>query len=448
MRLQELKGKRVSVIGAGLSGRATARALARQGNRVLVSDRGDLPPLIRAELQALGVDLELGGHTARTLQAEAMVVSPGVPPYRFPVSRALAARLPVTTELDLGFDRLRGPVLAVTGTNGKTTVATLLHRMVPGSVLAGNIGTPLLFLPPARLSHPVVAEVSSFQLYYARRFRPRVAVLLNLAPDHLDWHASVAEYYEAKLSLFRRMPPEALAVLNADSEPVRSAARSLACRVVYFSVRQPVEGGFLEGSDLVLRLPDRPEARLALPSHPAVRWYQENLVAAATAAYAFHGNLKPIADAVATFQGFPHRLEPVARKNGVWFINDSKATNPHATAFALQRVASIGPVALILGGLAKGLNLAELEPALPSNLVGIVAIGEASEIIRKIFGSRYRVHLASDLDDAVRTAYRWVKPRGVVLLSPACASFDQFAHYRERGERFKHAVHRFLSQEI
>ncbi len=440
MRLQELKGKTVSVIGAGISGRAAAAVLARQGNRILVSDQDRPAPRIQAYLKRLGAHLEWGGHTARTLQADALVVSPGVPPHRFPVHRALGSSLPVTTELDLGWDQLQGPVLAVTGTNGKTTVATLLHQMVPGSVLAGNVGNPLLLVPPHLRTHPVVAEVSSFQLFYARRFRPQIAVLLNLAPDHLDWHGSVDAYFRTKLDLLQRLGPNDLAVLNADDPRVRQAGGTLRARVVYFSVQRPVTGGYVQGHRIVLRLPHRPPATLPLPPHPAARWYQENLVAASVAAYGFHGDLAPLQATLQRFRGFPHRLEPVAQRGQVWFINDSKATNPHATAFALQRVADLGPVALILGGRAKGLNLAELEPALPSHLAGIVAIGEAAEDILKIFGPRHRVQRATTLEEAVTLAYRWVQPRGVVLLSPACASFDMFANYRERGERFKHAV--------
>ncbi len=445
MRLQDLRSRKVTILGAGISGRAAARALARQGNRLLVSDRGRPSPLIRRFLQQLGARLELGGHTARTLQAEVLVVSPGVPPHRFPVSRALTMALPITTELDLGFDRLQGPVLAVTGTNGKTTVATLLHQMVPGSVLAGNIGNPLLQVPEHRLRDPVVAEVSSFQLFYARRFRPYLAVLLNLAPDHLDWHGTAEAYFAAKTALFHRLAPEGWAVLNADDPRVCRLAGEVSTRVALFSLHRPVEvGGFVAGRDIVLRLPGRPEVRVPVPERPAARWYLENLVAAAVAAYAFHGVPQAIARALERFQGFPHRLEPVAQRNGVWFINDSKATNPHATAFALQRVASLGPVALILGGLAKGLNLADLLPALPENLAGIVAIGEAQSDILTIFGPRCRVAPAATLEEAVRIAYQWVRPRGVVLLSPACASFDMFANYRERGERFKHAVQRLV----
>ncbi len=443
MRLHDLRQRRVTILGAGISGRAAARVLAARGNRLLVSDAGRISPSQQVFLQQLGATLELGGHTARTLQAEVLVVSPGIPPHRFPVARAQAAGLPVTTELDLGYDRLQGPALAVTGTNGKTTVATLLHRMVPGSILAGNIGNPLVLVPET--PRPVVTEVSSFQLHYARRFRARIALLLNLAPDHLDWHGTPEAYFAAKASLFLRMGPEDLAILNADDPQTRALADRLAAHTVFFSLKQEVEGGFVAGNHLQLRLSNRPEVRLPVPEHPAARWYLQNLLAAAVAAYAFHGDAKAIAGVLQAFQGFPHRLELVARRGEVWFINDSKATNPHATAFALQRVASLGPVVLILGGRAKGLNLADLEPALPENLVGIVAIGEAQKDILTIFGRQHRVAPAETLQEAVRLAYRWAQPRGVVLLSPACASFDMFAHYRERGERFKHAVQELAS---
>ncbi len=445
MRLQEIRGKRVSILGAGISGRAAAAALSQQDNRILVSDRAWPPPRIQAYLQNLGVTLELGGHTARTLQAEVLVVSPGIAPHRFPVHQALTRGLPVTTELDLGWDRLLGPVLAVTGTNGKTTVATLLHQMVPGSVLAGNVGNPLLLVPEQKRHLPVVAEVSSFQLFYGRRFHPRVAVLLNLAPDHLDWHGSAEAYFQAKLDLLHRLGPDDLAVLNADDPRIREVAQHLEARVAYFSVHQKVPGGFVDGNHLVLQMPHRPRTTLRLPDHPAAQWYLEDLLAAALAAYGFHGDPTPLQRALDRFRGLPHRLEPVARKGGVWFVNDSKATNPHATAFALRRVAGLGPVALILGGQDKGLNLADLLAALPPQLAGIVAIGEASEGILKIFGPHHRVQRATTLEEAVRLAYQWVKPRGVVLLSPACASFDMFANYRERGERFKYAVQHLTS---
>ncbi len=434
-------GRQVTVLGAGVSGLAACQFLIRQGARVFLSDAKTLDVGVRTKLQDFGVAFEEGGHTDLTLRCDAMVVSPGIPPFRFPVAKARRIEITVYTEVELGIEEIRGPIIAVTGTNGKSTVATLIHHLLPFSHLVGNIGQPLSTYP--HREGIFVMELSSFQLAYLRRFRPRIAILLNLAPDHLDWHRSVEAYYQAKLRIFQDQTPEDEAILNADDPTVVSYADGIPSKTFWFSTQRAVHPGiYLENHHIHIE-DVRGHLQVPFPRTPATDFYQEDLLPAILAAYHMGEPMDAIVEQLKTFHGLPHRLEYVLEYKGVLFINDSKATNPHATRFALKKMDA--PVVLILGGDTKGVDLSELREAVHEKVRALIAIGENRSKIAEDFGDLVDVQTADSMREAVQKAFRIARPGDIVLLSPACASFDWFQNYKDRGRQFRDATRDLVS---
>jgi UDP-N-acetylmuramoylalanine--D-glutamate ligase len=434
----DLRGERVVVLGLGTSGRAAARVLAEEGAAVLVSEArprealGDL-----AELEALGVRVEAGGHEPWHLEGASLVVaSPGVPEGARILGLARGRGVPIWSELELGARLARAPYLGITGTNGKTTTTEMVAACLRAAGLearaCGNIGHPFSLAAREGAGTPVV-EASSFQLRFAHTFAPRVSVLLNLAPDHLDWHGTFEAYAEAKARVFANQSGDDVHVGNRDDPAAAALSRRARCRVVWTTLDEPAEGevGYLRG-ELVARLDA--ERRLGRPAGgPALR---ADAAAAAAAALAFGVPAGAVAEALARFRPLPHRGEVVAEVGGVRFVDDSKATNPHAALAALEGLAG---VALIAGGLAKGVDLSPLARATP-RLAGVVAIGEAASELVAIFEGAVPVRKAGTMEEAVRAAHELAPPGGVVLLAPACASQDMFRDYVERGERFRAAA--------
>ena len=445
MRGPDWAGKRVLVVGLGASGLAAARALNGLDAKVRVTE-GATSAVIEERAQTLraeGVEVETGGHELDTLDADIAVVSPGIPLHA-PVIRALRAQgIEVIGEVELAF-RLAGcEFLAVTGTNGKTTTTSLLAAMLDESgrpsLAAGNIGRPLI---EAIFDVPddgvIAVEVSSFQLVTIEEFRPRAAILLNLAEDHTDWHGSFEAYVDAKARVTMNQTGDDLLVVNHDDPAAMSVARRSLARVVTFSSESVPEGGigWEEGGlwwrgRRVLTAADVPLAGAA---------GREDVAAAAGAALEWGVDPEAVRRAVESFTPLGHRLEVVAEMDGIDYVDDSKATNPHAT---LAAVRGLTDVVLIAGGRAKGIDLSVLRATVPP-VVAVVALGEAGPEIEQVFGGLVPVEVVVSMDEAVRTARRRAIRGGSVLLSPGCASLDMYESYAHRGEAFSAAVRELL----
>jgi UDP-N-acetylmuramoylalanine--D-glutamate ligase len=438
-------GQKVVVVGAARSGVAAAELLVRRGARVTLTDMRDS---IQQEEQLLsaGVTLELGGHDAETLLgADLIVLSPGVPYTQSAVAAARAAGVPVMGELELASRWLRGRIVAITGTKGKSTTTTLTGRMLEAGghrvLVGGNIGHALSAHVDESTDDTIhVVETSSFQLEGTDTFHPWIAVLLNFSPDHLDRHADLAEYAAAKARVFANQTPDDWAVLNADDEPSQVLAQEARSQRLLFSTGRDLPEGVLVAGDAIVRRSGGGDEVLVPLS--AVKLLGRHLLAdvAAAAAVASIAGVEPAAmtRAVEAFTGLEHALEPVMEIGGVLFVNDSKATNVEA---ALRAVESFGPgLIAILGGRFKGGDFGQLRGALVERGAEVVAIGEAAPLVREALAAAVPVHDAADMAAAVRTAFALASPGDTVVLAPACASFDMFRDYAERGRVFKQAV--------
>lgn len=441
-------GRRVLVVGLGVSGFAAARALVELDAKVRVTEAGSNEAIAgRAVLlRDLGAEVEVGGHDLNALDSDVAVVSPGIPPTA-PVIAALRGEgIPLMSEVELAYQLARCDFLAITGTNGKTTttslVASMLERAGIPSLAAGNIGDPLV---DAALSLPeggaVAVEVSSFQLATIETFRPKVAVMLNIAEDHTDWHGSFEEYAAAKARIFANQAPDDFAIVNADDPGAAGVMDKVGARLVPFSTHGvPENGAGVDGGDIVvLGQPVASTSDVSLPGTAGV----EDSVAAVAAAVVYGLDHSVIADALRTFRPLAHRLQPVARLGGVDYIDDSKATNPHATVAAVQ---GMSDVVLIAGGRTKDIDLLPLADVAPA-LRAVVALGEARDEIVRVLGELVDVIPVDSMRVAVRVAHDKADGRGSVLLSPACASLDMYSSYAARGNDFANEVRALSDRE-
>ena len=434
--MDALAGRTVLVLGLGMSGRSAARFCAERGAAVTAADEraadalGDLGELTGR------VELVVGRPFPDPAGFDLVVPSPGVPRERW-ADRAREA----LGDVELAFRHLHVPVVAVTGTNGKSTTTRLVEAMLLASGLraraAGNVGAPALGLVGEPLDVAVL-EVSSFQLESASRLRPRVAAVLNVTDDHLDRHRSFAAYLEAKARLLANQTPEDHAVLNADDPVVRGMAHRTRAHVRYFRATGAVaDGAWWDAECLVLSTPEAvrriPVERFGLVG----RHNRENAAAALLAAAAVGADPARAARALTDFRALPHRAEIVARVGGVTWIDDSKATNVGAALRALESFG--GPLVWIAGGRAKGADLRPLADA-ATKLRAALVLGEAGPALAELLRGRTRVECVPDLDAAVRRAASLAAPGDIVLLAPACSSLDQFRNAEERGERFRAAV--------
>ena len=430
----KLDGQRVLVLGLGRSGRSAAGFLAAHGARVVAADER---PVERLEgLDALaGVELSLGRPFPDAAAFDLVVPSPGVPPARWSsAQRALG-------DVELAFRFLSVPVVAITGTNGKTTTTELVRRLLAAAGLraeaAGNIGRPALELVGRPLDAAVL-EVSSFQLEAVDEFRPRVAVVLNVTPDHLDRHGSFERYCEAKARIVARQADDDVAIANGDDPAARAIAERSAGRRWLFRARGPVpRGAWYDAGQAVLQL-DGETLRLPLEAHGDAAPPVDDVLAALLACRGLGADVAKAATGLVGFEPPPHRRELVARLGGVSFVNDSKATNPTAAMLALEALAN--PAIWIAGGRGKGSPLGPLADLAARRARACVLIGEAADEIERALAGRIPTRRAHDLEEAVSIAGSLAEPGDTVLLSPACASFDQFRDYEDRGERFRAAV--------
>ncbi len=450
---ENLEGKRVLVVGLARTGIATALFCAARGARVTASEENPREKVAEAasKLEAAGAVLELGGHRRETFLAQDLIVpSPGVPYGMEHLTAARAQGIPVWSEIELAWRFLKGKLVAVTGSNGKTTTTALIGHILETAgvptLVGGNIGTPLISRVETSSEATVtVAEVSSFQLESIFEFRPDVGVLLNLTPDHLDRHASMDEYAAAKARLFENQTGEDAAVLNADDPESKRYAPARAQRY-QFSRRAAVGAGcYLRDTQVVFRQRGA-ETVLLTRADIGLRGEHnvENVLAAAAAAFLAGAPPGSIAEGVRTFAGVEHRLEFVARIGGVDFYNDSKATNVDATLKALD--AFEGGLLVILGGKDKGSDYTLLADALRRRARVALLVGAATAKIAAQLKGVVELVDAGTLANAVRMGLERARPGDTVLLAPACASFDQFENYEHRGRVFKQAV-RALEQE-
>jgi UDP-N-acetylmuramoylalanine--D-glutamate ligase len=432
-------GERAVVVGAGVAGIGSARALSAEGARVLVTEaRPETDVSSAAELRASGVEVRSGGHDPSHLEgATLVVVGPGIPPDADVVRWARARRLPVWGEMELGARLARAPYLAVTGTNGKTTVTAMIEACLRAggvdALACGNIG--LSFPEAAREERDVfVVEVSSFQLAVQESFHPTISVLLNVAPDHLDWHGSFEAYTEAKQRIHALQSGTDVHIGNRDDPLAARISSKATCVVRWFRHGSPEEGevGYV-GDELVARLDG---AQRLGPIDGVRAGYREDAAAAAAAALAFGVDPAAAATALAGFRPGPHRGEVVATVRGVRFVDNSKATNVHAAAAAID---GAGAAVLIAGGRAKGVDLSPLK-AHAGRLRGVIAIGESAPGLVDVFEGSVPTSLAGSIEEAVRDAFSAAEPGDTVLLAPACASWDQFTSYADRGDRFAAAA--------
>ena len=447
----ELRGRNVLIVGFERTGAALARFLVDRGARVRVTDKKPAEAFGAriAEFAARGVAFETGGHRPESfVGADLIVPSPGVPP----LAEIRAARergVPVLSEIELASRFLRGRVVGITGSNGKSTTTTLVHRILEDagfrSRLAGNIGTPLVsFVDKSRDDDLYVTELSSFQLEYTDTFAPAAAALLNVSENHIDWHGSYENYVAAKAKLFARMGPEGLAVLNRDDPRAWGLRTAIGARVYGFSRRRrPVRGAFIEGGSIVVRdgAAERvlPVSRVRLPGDHNL----ENVLAAAMMGRLLGAPAASMGRTIRAFRGLEHRLEDVLTVRGVRFVNDSKATTVDAT---LKALASFDhPVVLILGGRGKGGDYAPLRPAVRRRARSVVLVGEAADKIEAALAGVVPVERAADYRQVVRAAFARARRGDVVLLAPAATSWDMFRNFEERGRTFKREVRRLAA---
>ncbi len=441
----DVEGKRVTVAGAARSGIAAAALLVGKGARVTLSD---VRPEVREadHLRAQGVRLELGGHRAETFtSADLIVTSPGVPPEQPAVAAARDRGVKVVAEIELASWWLRGRLIAITGTKGKSTTTALTGRILKAAGFAvtvgGNIGDPLSAQVVGSTPDTLhVVEASSFQLEQIDTFRPWIAVMLNFSPDHLDRHPTVDAYGRAKARIFENQQAGDWAVINADDPAALELARQARARKRLFARSARIEDGIVTEDGWIVDRTRSATGRLV--PLDAVRLIGPHLVddVMAAAAVGRIAGAKPAAmtEAVGAFPGLEHAMELVAEAGGVRFVNDSKATN---VVSALRSIESFERgVVPIIGGRFKGGDLRLLREPLRRRARAVVAIGEARPLVREALEGAVEVREAASYEIAIEEAFELAKPSGVVLLAPACASFDMFRDYAERGRRFKEIV--------
>ncbi len=438
---ESITSKRVVVAGAGVSGISVVKLLLRLGCRsILVSDKNQPAPDVLEFLTSQDIELEVG-HSARILDSDLVILSPGVKLNRYPFSSMRGLGIPFMGELEMGYRFTPGRFIAVTGTNGKSTVVTLISRMLEGSVPAGNIGNPLSSFAFKKGTY--VVEVSSFQLMTTVDFRPDVAAILNIDQDHLDWHSSMDEYIMAKYRIFENQHENDFLVLNYDDILTRDAAKLAPSKVLFFSTKEKVNA-HVENGVLKVHLPTGKSFDIVKRNELRVEGEHNvrNALAASLIALLAGASVDRVRDVLLNFTGLPHRIELVVEHKGVRVYNDSKATNPHAVLGALS--AFEGNVILIMGGEEKHLDYSTLVPEIKDKVKFLIIFGKNSPHLERVFQGVVSTFKARDLKEVVELSFSLSAPGDAILFSPGTSSFDMFKNYKERGERFKDEVKRFV----
>ena len=456
----DLTNKNILIVGLGKSGIAAARFAGKKGALVTVTDMAGEKELgVHAAMaHKLGVNMELGKHDIETFErADLIVLSPGVPHTIPPIQRAMAKGVPILGEFELAARYIREPIIAVSGTNGKTTTTTLLGSMLENSgikvFVGGNIGNPLIdYADKTGTVDMVVAEVSSFQLDTIETFRPRVGVLLNITEDHLDRYPDFKSYARSKGRLFENQQHSDFAVLNGSDPVIDSMTKDLRARKLLFchqenSRAKDRAAALIRRGDsstpAIITIGINAHKKISLNlsgTHFPGRHNLENAAAASLAALAVGATSQGVQSALNDFKGLSHRIEYIATINHVRFFNDSKATNVDAVIRAVETFED--PIVLIMGGRDKGGDFRKLSEPIRHHIKKLILMGEAKHKIKSVLKDAYRqiVQSESSMEAAVISAYHAASPGDIVLLSPACSSFDRYGSYAERGEDFRRAV--------
>ncbi len=433
-------------MGLGRSGKALAHLLVNKGAEVLVSEikKPEGPDADIEALRAKGVQFELGGHSDKVYNGkDLIIISPGISIYNPFLIEAKKAGVPVIGEIEVAFSLTRAPLIAVTGTNGKSTTVSLIHKILEDSgkkaVLAGNIGIPLVAeIEKNPDAEWIVAEVSSFQLETVRDFNPHIGVVMNITDDHMDRHHSLQEYIDAKARLFRNHSPDDYAVLNEDDENVRTIIPKIRSKVRTFSRTREVERGvFLKGDEIFWSDGALEKRLLTVDEIPLIGNHNvENVMAAAAVCAIIGVDGAHVVRSLPDFKALHHRIQYVATINGVRFYDDSKGTNPGAVIAALESFQD--PIILIAGGKDKDMDFSLLAEVMAKKLKKLIVIGETAKKIADAARSKgvSDIESAAAFEEAVHKALVSARPGDVVLLSPACASFDMFRSAEERGDIF------------
>jgi UDP-N-acetylmuramoylalanine--D-glutamate ligase len=449
----EIKGKRVLVVGLGKSGIASAQFLAARGARVTVSDtrsQHELKDQIPALLER-GIAIETGGHGERTFRdQDLIVVSPGVPSNVPQLARARAQGIPVIGEIELAARFLRGRIVAITGSNGKTTTTTLCGELIASSsqrtLVGGNIGTPVILLVDDSTDDATnVIEVSSFQLETVETFHPNIAVVLNITPDHLDRHGSMESYTAAKARIFEKQTASDFSLLNLDDAGSAGLKSKTKGQICWFTRKRELTGAelgtFVRANEIYWRDGKRDEKIMPVSEIPLKGAHNlENVLAAVSVGRICGCDAQSIRNAVKNFKAVEHRLQFITTIAGVEYYNDSKATNVDATIKAIESFS--GNIHLILGGKDKDSDYTLMNHLLRDRVKRVYTIGAAAEKIRSHVQEAVEVMPSGTLENAVARAHEAARPGDVVLLAPACSSFDQFENYEHRGRTFRQVVER------
>ena len=455
-----IDGKRFLVAGLGRSGIGVARFLKKRGADVTVADSARPEKLghFLEMARQMDIALALGDAAAPAFgEAEHIIISPGVPLTIPPIENAMKKGVPVTGEIELASLFIKEPIVAITGTNGKTTVTTLVGRMLEESGLrvhvGGNIGNPLIdYADSHEKCDIVVAEISSFQLDSVRTFKPKVAVMLNISEDHLDRYPDFEAYVESKWRIFANQDQTDFAILNGRDPRMHSeVGRTRARRLMFGNGADPLEAASIKEGGIVFGglpkgMADFSNGRIDFnQTLLAGHHNHENIAAASLAVAAVGGSMTGVLSALSKFKGLPHRMEHIASMDGVDYYNDSKATNVDAVAKALESLNR--PVILIMGGRDKDSDFNLILPVARQKVKQLILIGEATEKIESLFKGEFFIQRAASMEEAALLAHQGSSPGDAVVLSPACASFDMYASYAQRGERFAMAVANIMDRE-
>jgi UDP-N-acetylmuramoylalanine--D-glutamate ligase len=454
--MSKFKGKRVLIVGAKNTGSALAKFFHSQGAKITISDKKTREELggLADMLEEFEPEWDLGGHSAKAVTNQDLIVlSPGVNPHDKAFEPARQKGIPITGELELASTMITQPIIAITGTNGKSTVAKLVYDFLVESEveawLGGNFGTPLIeFVTSKSKAKVVVAEVSSFQLETVDTFKPHHAVLLNIAEDHMDRYRSIQDYITAKKKIFRNANLESTAILNADDPLVIDCARDpmvQRSKLNYFTKRVGFEdqirrigGAVNAGKDIRVYHDGNLETFSISQMKMRGKHSIENVMAAILAARAYGAKPDAIQKVIDSFPGLPHRLEFIRRKGGVEFYNDSKATNVHSVLRALE--AFDDPIILIAGGKDKGVDFAPLVDPVQKKVKNLILVGEAKERLNRTIGDFSETFIIGTFEEAVLLAYQKSRSGDVILLSPGCSSYDMFENFEERGNYFRDLI--------
>ncbi len=441
-----LEGRKVLVVGFGRTGESLVRFLLEKKAKIKVSEKKKSEELSQDIdfWRKKGIAFEAGDHNlASFLEAELIVVSPGVPFIpELRIAREKGVR--IISEIELAYQYLKGKIVGITGTNGKSTTATLTQKILKEggleAFLAGNIGTPLIdSVKTSRDDHVYVTEISSFQLYHIKDFKVDVSVLLNISPDHLDWHSSFDDYYEAKKKLILSQRNEPKAILNRDDPLVWPLRKRIEFDVLAFSRKREVTPGCFLHQERVFLADAKKEELMKISEIPLFGVHnQENIMASALVGHVFGIPVARMRESIKTFKGLEHRLEKILTLEGIDFYNDSKATNVDA---ALKSIQSFDrKIILVMGGRDKGGDFKRLKKVIKEKVKKIILIGEARKKIKEALNGMAEFSDSSSLKEAVDIGFSVAKSGEVVLLAPACTSFDMFENFEERGRAFKKEV--------